>query len=91
LKNKWLLILAIIIALSPLLFLGDAKFLGADSRAEEQIQEMAPHYVPWFTSIFKPSSGEMESLLFSLQAAVGAGFIGYVIGLYKGRKESNSK
>lgn len=90
-KNKWLIILVIIIAFSPLVFLGDAEFLGADSLAEEQIQEMAPNYVPWFSSIFEPSSGEVESLLFALQAALGAGFIGYVIGLFKGRKESSVK
>lgn len=90
-KNKWLIILAIVITFSPLLFLGDAEFLGADNLAEVQIGVLAPHYVPWFSSIFEPKSGEVESLLFALQAALGAGFIGYVIGLFKGRKESSAK
>jgi cobalt/nickel transport protein len=31
--------------------------------------------------------GEVESLLFAVQAAAGAGMIGYVVGLYKGRSE----
>lgn len=89
-KNKWLLIITIIIAFSPLVFLKDAEFLGADSIAEEEIQNMDSSYVPWFEAIFEPASGEVESLLFALQAAIGAGFIGYVIGLYKGRQEGSS-
>lgn len=90
-RSKWLIILALAIIFSPLLLLGNKEFLGADLLAEKQIQEMSPAYVPWFTSIFEPKSSEIESLLFALQAALGAGFIGFCIGLYKGRKESSSK
>jgi cobalt/nickel transport protein len=36
--------------------------------------------------LWKPPSDEVESLLFSLQAALGAGFLGYVIG----RRQSTS-
>lgn len=90
-KNKGWLIFAIIIAFSPLVFLKDAAFLGADSLVEEEIQRMAPDYFPWFTSIFEPKSSEVESLLFAIQAAIGAGFIGYVVGIYKGRHEGSSK
>ncbi|CEO90262.1 hypothetical protein SSCH_790007 [Syntrophaceticus schinkii] len=39
-------------------------------------------------SIWEPPSGEIESLLFALQAAIGAGFIGYYFGFVKGRKEN---
>lgn len=90
-NNKWLLIVVLIIAFSPLVFLKDAEFLGADSIAEEKIQNMDPSYVPWFEAIFEPASGEVESLLFALQATIGAGFIGYVVGLYKGRHEGSPK
>lgn len=90
-KSKWLIAVALMITFSPLLFLGDAAFLGADSLAEKQIQVMAPDYVPWFAAVFEPKSSEVESLLFALQAALGAGFIGYVIGLYKGRQEGSTK
>lgn len=89
--NKWLIAAAFIIAFSPLLLVGDADFLGADSLAEEQILKMDPDYVPWFTAVFEPKSSEMESLLFALQAALGAGFIGFAIGLYKGRQEGSGK
>ena len=35
---------------------------------------------PWFSSFFEPASGEIESLLFASQAALGAGIVGYYIG-----------
>ncbi|WP_414527702.1 energy-coupling factor ABC transporter substrate-binding protein [Nodularia chucula] len=84
--NNWLLILAVIIlAVAPLIFIRDAEFNGADGEAEAAIGEVQPEYEPWFQPVFEPPSGEVESLLFTSQAAVGAGVIGYVIGLYKER------
>ncbi len=62
------------------------KWVGADVAATNKIGEMS-NYKPWFSPIWKPPSGEIETLLFSLQAAIGAGIIGYVAGLYTGRKE----
>ena len=54
---------------------------GADDQAESVITEMDPNYKPWFSSIFEPASGEIESLLFASQAALGAGIVGYYIGV----------
>lgn len=86
--NNWFLILGVVgLAIAPLIFIRDAEFGGADGQAEEVITEIQPGYEPWFASIFEPASGEIESLLFSSQAAVGAGIIGYAIGLYKGRSQ----
>ncbi|NJL78199.1 MAG: energy-coupling factor ABC transporter substrate-binding protein [Richelia sp. RM2_1_2] len=86
--NNWLLILTVLaLAVAPIIFLRDAEFGGADGEAEEAITEVKPDYKPWFTPIFEPPSGEIESLLFSSQAALGAGLIGYAIGLYRGRSE----
>ncbi len=59
---------------------------GADVAASSKIGEMSD-YEPWFSPIWKPPSGEIETLFFSLQAAIGAGIIGYIAGLYTGRKE----
>jgi cobalt/nickel transport protein len=90
--NNWFLILAVVgLAIAPLMILRDAEFGGADGQAEEVITEIQPEYEPWFASIFEPASGEIESLLFSSQAAVGAGVIGYAIGLYKGRSQQQPK
>ncbi|WP_414564173.1 MULTISPECIES: energy-coupling factor ABC transporter substrate-binding protein [unclassified Anabaena] len=84
--SNWLLVAAVIIlAVAPLIFIREAEFNGADGQAEAAIGEVQPEYEPWFQPVFEPPSGEVESLLFTTQAAVGAGVIGYVIGLYKER------
>ncbi|MFB7814769.1 energy-coupling factor ABC transporter substrate-binding protein [Paenibacillus chitinolyticus] len=82
-KNVWILVVVVLLAVLPLIFV-KGEFGGADGAAEEAIQEIAPTYEPWFASLMEPPA-ETESMLFALQAALGAGFIGYVIGLYKGK------
>ena len=59
---------------------------GSDAAAASKIVEISD-YKPWFSPLWEPPSGEIETLLFSLQAAIGAGIIGYIAGLYTGRKE----
>ncbi len=90
-KNIILLLFVILLAVIPFFLQRDAEFGGADGQAEEMIGELAPGYEPWFTSFWEPPSGEIESLLFSLQAAIGALFIGYVIGFGRARKKYRSK
>ncbi|MBM7368613.1 energy-coupling factor ABC transporter substrate-binding protein [Gordonia hydrophobica] len=58
----------------------EASFVGTDSAATEHIEESHPGYTPWFTSVFTPGSGEIESGLFALQAAIGAGIFGFTVG-----------
>lgn len=82
-----LIAVVLVLAIAPIVWLRDAEFGGADGEAEVAITEIAPDYVPWFTSLWEPPSGEIESLFFSAQAALGAGIIGYALGLWKGRKE----
>lgn len=55
-------------------------FRGADDQAKDVISNIAPGYQPWFTPVMQPP-GETGSLLFALQAALGAGFIGYYLGV----------
>lgn len=56
-------------------------FGGADDAAGSLIGD---DYVPWFTGIFGDYElpGETESMLFALQAAIGAIIIGFFIGRY---------
>ncbi|NLK44326.1 MAG: energy-coupling factor ABC transporter substrate-binding protein [Tissierellia bacterium] len=84
-QNIILLFLIAIIVITPLIIKGDSEFGGADGQAEEVIQEINPDYEPWFESFWEPPSGEIESLLFSLQVAIGAGLIGYILGVLKER------
>lgn len=67
--------------------IGTPEWNGADVAATNKITEMSNSYRPWFSPLWEPPSGEIETLLFSLQAAIGAGIIGYAAGLYTGRKE----
>ena len=56
-------------------------FTGSDDKAKGLIGSIAPSYKPWVRPLMEPPSGEIGSLLFALQAAVGAGFIGYYLGV----------
>ena len=84
--NLLLVLLVIILAVIPLYLVKDAEFGGADGEAEKAINEIKPDYKPWFSPIFEPKSGEIESMLFALQAAIGAGVIGYGLGYLRGSR-----
>ncbi|SCG85249.1 energy-coupling factor ABC transporter substrate-binding protein [Methanobacterium congolense] len=64
-------------------------FSGTDGQGPEYLESLGYH--PWINSIWTPPSGEIEVLLFSLQAAIGAIIIGYFMGYWhceaKRRKE----
>ncbi|MEU9373369.1 energy-coupling factor ABC transporter substrate-binding protein [Streptomyces sp. NPDC048255] len=90
--NTLLLLLVAALAVLPLaLGLGEGKeepFTGADAQAEAAITELKPDYEPWFTPLYEPPSGEIESALFALQAALGAGVLAYYFGVRKGRRQA---
>ncbi|MCR8962052.1 energy-coupling factor ABC transporter substrate-binding protein [Brevibacillus halotolerans] len=89
-KNLLLLALVVVIAVIPLMLIKNSEFGGADGQAEEAIQELAPEYEPWFQPLMEVPGSETESLLFAVQAALGAGVIGYAIGFFKGRKKNET-
>lgn len=68
---------------APMLLKLPGEYGGTDDAAKEVIAEHG--YEPWFESLWSPPSKEIESLLFSLQAALGAGVLGYVVGFRRGR------
>ncbi|SFF98101.1 cobalt/nickel transport protein [Desulfotomaculum arcticum] len=90
-KNLVLIGIVVLLAVIPLFIQNGAEFGGSDDQAESVIAEMNPNYEPWFSSFWEPPSGEIESLLFCLQAALGAGFIGYFVGYYKGKKNRGER
>ncbi|PYF07141.1 cobalt/nickel transport protein [Rhodobacter viridis] len=63
----------------PLLFVS-GEFAGTDDQASAAIEATKPGFTPWAAPLWEPPSGEIESLLFASQAALGALIIGYVIG-----------
>ena len=85
-KNLILSIIVIVLAVLPLITLKNAEFAGADGLAETAITEINPDYEPWFSSLYEPASGEIESLLFAVQAALGAGVAGFILGRITAKK-----
>lgn len=86
-RTNWILILLVLVLMvTPLVVKQGAEFGGADGQAEEVIAEIQPGYQPWFEVLWEPPSGEIESLLFALQAAIGSGFIGYYLGYVRGKR-----
>lgn len=64
----------------------DAEYGGADGEAENVINEITGGtYEPNAEPFWEPPSGEIESLLFGLQAAIGAGILGYFFGYYRAK------
>lgn len=62
-----------------------ARFRGTDDQAKDLVNAIAPGYKPWFKPLLEPPGNETGSLLFALQAALGAGFIGYYLVVAKKR------
>lgn len=86
--QKYILALAAVVAIFSIPFVinGTAKFGGADVAGTQAIVNQQPSYTRWATPWWTPPP-ETESMLFALQAALGAGLIGYFIGHEKARME----
>ncbi len=108
-QNWWILAAVVLLTVLPLwlvprLGIGTSNapdgqpaeiFRGSDDKAQKAIGDVAPDYKPWFAPLMEPASSEIASLLFALQAAIGAGVIGYWLGSAvtrdKLRRESRNK
>ena len=91
--KKTLILLAMVVALTILPFFINhgGEYGGSDGEAESQIQVIAPDYKPWFEPLYEPASGEIESLLFTLQGSLGAAVIFYILGYMKGRQRDSDR
>jgi len=87
-KNVILVILLIGLVVFALVSNQGAEFGGADGAASDAIGEINPGYTAWFEPLWEPPSGEVESLLFALQAAVGTGFICFYLGYAMGKNKA---
>lgn len=84
---SWLLALAAaaIVALCLVMAPRPGAFGGTDSAVTALLRERG--VVPWFRPLLEPAGPEVESGLFALQAAVGAGVGGYALGYLRGRQK----
>jgi cobalt/nickel transport protein len=91
-SSNWLLMAGVVVlSLGPLLVLQGREFGATDSKNSTVIQEIRPEYKPWFESVIKDSGPEVQTFLFATQAGMGAGVLGYILGLYKGRSEKRER
>lgn len=91
-----LIALIAFLACTPMFFnFGDPDaeetFTGADGAAEDAISEVNPEYEAWFEPLIGELPGEVESGIFALQAGLGAGVLGFILGSYHGRSKARSE
>ena len=86
-----IIILAIIVVLPFVIHNGKGEdegyFGGSDDSASEIIETSG--FQPWFSSIWEPPSAEIESLVFAVQAAIGALIIGFIFGYWRGQSKKD--
>ena len=87
-KLEYITILVLVVFIAAFAYVsstGNHEWSGADDQPANVINDLTHgSYQPWFHSVWTPPSGEIESLLFALQAAFGAIIIGYFLGYYRG-------
>ena len=93
--KKWTYVLPVcaivLLVIAPLILNPGAPFGGADGMAEDIIIKINPDYEPWRAPIWEPPSGEIESMLFTLQAAAGSLIMGFFLGKLSVRHKSNGE
>lgn len=87
-RNLVLALGVVLLVTIPLALLGNTEFGGTDDAGSGVIEEIDEGYTPWFNSFWEPPSGEIESLLFCVQAAIGAGICGFVLGRVSKKSKS---
>lgn len=86
-RNLILIVIIVIIIFSQLIFIKESEFLGTDTLAENVVMEINPTFEPWINKIFPENSGEMETFFFTLQAAIGASIVGFILGRITAKNE----
>lgn len=77
-KRALIAVVLAVLVFGPLALSGEFK--GTDDMAAQAIAAARSDFKPWMHPVWQPPSPEIESLLFALQAAAGAGVLGYAIG-----------
>jgi len=78
------------ICVSAFIISPGGSFSGSDDQGPAKILQIDPNYVVWFHSLWTPPP-ETESLLFAVQAAIGACIIGFFIGNERGKRVTMEK
>lgn len=90
-RSSWILLAGLVLMIAaPLAAHSGSLFTGSDNRGTEAISKVDPGYKRWFSSTWTPS-GSVGSFLFAMQAALGAGLVGYVVGSRRQSKPNSVK
>lgn len=89
-NGKWIFILILlVVAVTAIpLFLNSFDFLGTDDAAGEAVAAVDPNYKPWAQPFIELSGEKTETLLFCLQAGIGACVLGLSFGYLVVRKKN---
>jgi cobalt/nickel transport protein len=89
-NGKWILILVLTVAAVTALplFLNSLDFTGADDAAGKSVAAVDPGYKPWAKPVIEFAGKNTETLLFCLQAGIGAGVLGLGFGYLVLRKKN---
>lgn len=98
-SNKWVtpVLIILLIALFVMSMIVGTRhtssngegFGGTDDAAAEAAEKAGAK--KWIKPVFEPNSGEVESGLFALQAALGAGIAGFALGRMSGRRKGREE
>ena len=93
-RTTIMLLIIITLIAYPLIFESKAVSVpSSDDQGPAWI--LSTGYVPWVHPIWTPPNSDIEAGLFALQAALGAGIMGYIFGIWHAqarmRKKEESK
>jgi cobalt/nickel transport protein len=91
-ERRTTIMILIIIGLIAFPLIFESKQVSAPSSDDQgPAWILSTGYVPWIHSIWEPPNSDMEAGLFELQAAIGAGIIGYVFGIWHAQSRIRKK
>jgi cobalt/nickel transport protein len=96
-QRRTAIMLLIIIGLIAFPLLFESKAVSAPSSDDQgPAWILSTGYIPWVHPLWEPPNSDMEAGLFALQAALGAGIMGYIFGMWHAqsrmkKKEENSE
>lgn len=85
------LLAVVALCVYPLVTIQDSEFGGADGAAGDLILEIDKDFEPWVEPLVTLPGGETESMLFSLQAALGSGVLFFGMGYLLAAKRYKGK
>ena len=91
-KRRTAIMMLIIICLVSFPLVFQSKNVSrppSDDQGSEWI--LSTGYTPWVNPLWEPPNSDIESGLFALEAAVGAGIMGYVFGIWHTEEKMRKK